>query len=418
MPRREFLAFFILPAAGILVLFFVQATLNRGFVRSQTEALVREQLQASAQFLGNELERRLKEGLPPQAALDRYAGETDIYFSALVDEAGNVLGWDSQFEGYLPIAGRPAANPESWTIDSPAGKILNVVRTISAGNGRTVSLYLGYSLQRLDEMLAYSRRSALLLFAALGAVGLLIFSGIYRMHRASLTRAGEAAAEREEKEKFRELSGFTAGIAHEIKNPLNSLALLCEMVEKKAPEGLAADAVLGRMEVQKIGRILDQFSAALRPVDLRLESVDVAAVVGDAVEAASASTASASAGTSILWDRGPGPIVRADRGLLAQALFNVIRNGLEAAAAGGGIEIRVERTRSGVLISVEDSGPGIPAGDLERVFEPFYSTKSDGLGVGLFLTRKIVEAHGGRIKAGGRQGGGTIFHIELPGEKA
>lgn len=416
MPRREFLAFFILPAAGILVLFFVQATLNRGFVRRQTEALVREQLQASAQFLGNELERRLKEGLPPQAALDRYTGETDIYFSALVDEAGTVLGWDSQFEGYLPIAGRPAANPESWTIDSPAGTILNVVRTISAGDGRAVSLYLGYSLRRLDEMLAYSRRSALLLFAALGAVGLLIFSGIYRMHRASLARAGEAAAEREEKEKFRELSGFTAGIAHEIKNPLNSLALLCALLEKKAPEELAGDAALGRMEVQKIGRILDQFSAALHPVDLRLETVDVAAVVGDAVEAAA--SASASAGTSIRWDLGPGPIVRADRGLLAQALFNIIRNGLEAAAAGGGIGIRVERMKGGARISIEDSGPGIPAGDLERVFEPFYSTKSDGLGVGLFLTRKIVEAHGGRVYAVGRQGGGTVFHIELPGEKA
>lgn len=415
MPRREFLAFFILPSAGILVLFFVQATLNRGFVRSQTEALVREQLQASARILGNELEQRLKEGVPPQAVLDRYAGEADIYFLALVDEDGAVLGWNSQFEGYLPIAGRPETDPESWTIDSPAGTILNVVRTIPAGDGREISLFLGYSLLRLDEMLAYSRRSSLLLFAALASVGLLIFSGIYRMHRASLAWTEEAAAERQEKERFRELSGFTAGIAHEIKNPLNSLSLLCELMEKKAPEDLAGEAALGRMEVQKISRILDQFSAALRPVDLRMEAVEVTAVIGDAVEAAAA--AAAAKGVSIRWEPGPGPVIRADRGLLAQALFNVVRNGLDA-AGNGEIGIRVDRKKGGVLISVEDRGPGIPAGDLERVFEPFFSTKSGGLGVGLFLARKIVEAHGGRISAAGREGGGTVFRTELPGEKA
>ncbi len=414
MRRREFWAFFILPAAGIIVLFFLQSALNREFLKRKTEALVREQLTASARILAAEFEERLKEGALPQTALDRYSGETDIYFLALVDETGNVLGWSSQFEGYLPIAGRPASDPESWAIDSPAGTILNVVRTFPAKEGRVYSLYLGYSLSRLDEMLAYSRRSALLLFGALGAVGLLLFSGIYRMHRASLARTEEAAGERQEKERFRELSGFTAGIAHEIKNPLNSLALLCEMMEKNAPHALAGDAALGRIEVQKISRILDRFSAVLRPLDLRLETIEADAVIGDAVEAAS--PAAVSKGIPVRWEPGPGRRLRADRGLLAQALFNVVRNGLEA-SAGGEIVIRAEKNKAGVLISVEDSGPGIPAADRDRIFEPFFSTKADGLGVGLFLARKIVEAHGGRISAADRKSGGSVFRIELPGEK-
>lgn len=229
-----------------------------------------------------------------------------------------------------------------------------------------------------------------------------------------MARTEEAAGERQEKERFRELSGFTAGIAHEIKNPLNSLALLCEMMEKNAPDVLAGDAALGRIEVQKISRILDRFSAVLRPLDLRLETIEADAVIGDAVEAAS--PAAVSKGIPIRREPGSGPRLRADRGLLAQALFNIVRNGLEA-SADGEIVIRAEKNKAGVLISVEDSGPGIPAADRDRIFEPFFSTKADGLGVGLFLARKIVEAHGGRISAADRKSGGSVFRIELPGEK-
>ncbi len=414
MRRREFLVFFILPAAGILVLFFVQATLNRSFIRSQTEALVREQLTASARILGIELQQRLETGALPQAVLNRYAGETDIYFLALVDESGAVLAWSSQFEGYLPIAGRPASNPESWLIDSPAGTILNVVRSIPAGDGRSSSLYLGYSLARLDEMLAYSRRNVMFLFSALAAVGLLIFSGIYRMHRSSLARAAEAEAERKEKERYRELSGFTAGVAHEIKNPLNSLVLLCEMMEKKAPENLAGEAALGRAEVQKIARILDQFSSALRPVDLRLETIAASAAVIDAIEALR--PAAEARGVPLRRRPGSEPSLRADRGLLAQAIFNILRNGLEASESGE-VSVQVDKKKSLAVILIEDTGPGIPEENRERIFEPFFSTKADGLGVGLFLARKIIEAHGGRISASAREAGGTVFRVELPGEK-
>jgi signal transduction histidine kinase len=416
LRKRGFLVFFIFPAAGILVLFFVQATLNRSVIRQKTEALVQEQLAASARILGIELEHRLEEGDSPQTAIERFAGEADIYFIALVDDAGAILGWASQFEGYLPIFGRPPAEPASWTIDSPAGTILNVVRSTKTKEGRTASLFLGYSLESLDEMLVYSRRSFLLLFAALAAVGLLIFSGIYRMHRLSLAQSEDATAEREEKERFREISGFTAGIAHEIKNPLNSLALLCEIMERKAPGELAGEAALGRAEVQKIGRILDQFSAALRPVDLRKDLVGVDELVRDAVQALEPSAAAK--GVPIRWETRPGLAVRADRGLLAQALFNVVRNGLEAAeTGGGGVDVRAERRKGHVLVTVEDTGPGIPAGDLERIFEPFFSTKADGLGVGLFLARKIIEAHAGRITAERRAGGGTVFRIEFTGGK-
>ncbi len=106
--------------------------------------------------------------------------------------------------------------------------------------------------------------------------------------------------------------------------------------------------------------------------------------------------------------------VTGDRALLVQALFNIIRNAVEAVASGF-VAARAERRRGRVRIDIDDTGPGIPAADLERVFDPFVTTKTEGLGVGLFLSRKIIEAHDGVITAGPRPGGGTRVRIELPG---
>jgi signal transduction histidine kinase len=415
LRKRGLLLFFILPASGLVVLFFLLSNLNRAFIQARTQSLVGDQLTASAQILEMDFVRLIDSGGEPQAAVDRYAGAADLYFMALLDGAGEVLGWASQFEGYLPLETRGRTESASWTIESPVGRILNVRRPFTAASGRLYALHVGYSLARLEEMLSYSRRNFLLLFSALAVAGILLFTGVYRMHMHSVIKAEEAAAERQEKERYREISGFTAGVAHEIKNPLNSLGLMCELIERKAPADLAADAALGKAEVQKIGRIVDQLSSALRAPTLRPEPVRLdelaAEVVRDLAPEAEA------LGVPVGLISSEPAVVRADRGLLAQALGNLIRNALQAGSSGA-VELRIERHRSRVLLWIDDRGPGIPDEDRERIFEPFFSTKPGGLGVGLFLTRRIIEAHGGRIEALSRPGGGTRFRIELAGGSA
>jgi signal transduction histidine kinase len=412
LKKSGLLAFFLLPAAGILALFFVQATLNRAFIRQKTEELVREQLAASARILASESARLLQAGRSATEIVAGFAGQADIYFLALLGAGGEVLGWASRFEGYLPVSKSDGAGAEEWRMNSPVGPILNVRRPITFEGGRDYSLYLGYSLERLEEMLAYSRRNFLLLSAALAAVGLLIFSGVYRLHRLTLVRAEEAVAERKERRRFQEISGFTSGIAHEIKNPLNGLALLFESLERRAPADLAADTALGRAEVQRIARIIDQFSSAVRPLDLRAETMPIRELIDEAVEPLRADAAAR--GVALRSEVAAGLAFTGDRALLVQALFNVVRNALEATAAGA-VEVRAERRRSLLRIDIDDTGRGIAPGDLEKVFEPFTSTKSEGLGVGLFLTRKIVEAHGGSVSAAPRPPGGTRMRIEFPG---
>jgi signal transduction histidine kinase len=115
------------------------------------------------------------------------------------------------------------------------------------------------------------------------------------------------------------------------------------------------------------------------------------------------------------------PVVEADRVQLQQVLLNLIVNALDAmgAANEGPRQLLISTGKvetSGVLVAVQDSGPGLEAAMLERVFESFYTTKPTGLGLGLSICRSIIEAHGGRLWASTNQGRGATFQFNLPGD--
>lgn len=416
MKRKDLLLFFVLPFAAVLVLFFVLSALNRAYIQRKTESLVRDQLRASAEILQAGVKDALDEGKPAAGLLGRYAGEESIHFLALLDERGEVIDWKSRFEGYLPVSRRASPAEGSEIIDSPAGRILAVRTSFRGASGASFQLHLGYSLESLESMLARSRGNFLLMFAAMAAAGFALFRGVYLLHRNSVARAEEAEAEGQEKERFKSISGFTAGVAHEIKNPLNSLSLLFELLARKAPAEMAEDVALGRGEVERIAQTIDRFSETIRPLALRRETVLVAPVLEEVRNAFEKESDAKEVPIRVEADP-PTLSTSADRDLLIQALANLVRNALEATDRG---EVRVSASvrKRTVVIRVEDTGPGIAPEDLDLVFEPFHSSKPSGLGVGLFLVRNIVQSHGGTVAAAVRPGGGSVFTIELPGGPA
>jgi signal transduction histidine kinase len=391
---------------------FVLATINRSFVREKTERLAEGHLLASAEILKAAVRDLLEENVPAGRVLQGFEGAEEIFFMAVLDARLEVLDWASRFEGYLPFSRQDIPQKETWIIDSPAGRIFNVVKPFTTSGGTSYFLYLGTSLGGLEDMLARSRRNSWLIFGVLAAAGLLLFGGVFRLHRQSLERAEEAIAERKEKERLKEISGFTAGIAHEVKNPLNSLALLHEMMSRNAPPELTGDLALGQAEVRKIAAIIDSFSDAAKPLSPRRIPLRLAAVA-DEVRSALLPQAEAK-GLSLLVEDRERTVASVDRGLLAQALLNLVRNAVEATDRGG-VKIEIVRKKGAAVIRIEDTGRGIPAGIADRLFEPFATSKPDGLGVGLFLARKIVAAHDGTLTASARPGGGAVFTIELPG---
>jgi len=324
-----------------------------------------------------------------------------------------VLAWRSRFEDYLPLFTRSDDSRESWIIDSPAGRIFNVFTPLEASGGEQFSLYLGYSLQALKDMSRRSWSSFLAVLVLIGLTGVGFFVGVYRLQSGYLDKERELETQRREKERYREISAFTSGVAHEIKNPLNRLSLLFQSLQRKAGGDVHEDLQVGREEIRRISRIIDQFTASLQPLRLNRERFSMAELAAELKTALSA--AGLPDGVSLAYREETPVEVRADRELLRQALVNLLKNAVEA-TDNGAVVLSASRNRKTVVLSVHDSGRGMSPEQARRAFEPFFSGKAGGMGIGLYISRKIVEAHGGRIVLEEPHAGGTTFSIRLPEE--
>ena len=412
MKRRNAFLFFVLPFLGVLAFFALASVLQQADLKKRTEGLVREQLAATAGILRTTVAHFLDEGRPPEAILDAVLSEKDIYFVALLDAEKNVLAWNSRYEGYLPLSLREAREGQSGIIDSPAGKIFSALSAVAPAGGPGYFLYLGYALTGMEDMIARSRRTSILLAGLILLTGGLFFRGLYRLQSNYMTKAREAESERLEKERFREISAFTSGVAHEIKNPLNSLALVLELLDRKVPADAKGDVNLGKAQVRTVARIVDRFSRVVKAVEPEVAPLPLDEILRQAVESLAAEVPDARQRLGL--ESAPGVRVAGDRELLVQAVLNILRNAVEASP---GAPVRAGGRRAGqkVQVWVRDGGPGLTPEAAARVFDPFYTTKEKGMGIGLYLTKRIIEAHGGMIEARAADGGGTEFRIELPG---
>jgi signal transduction histidine kinase len=412
LKRRSVFLFFVLPFLGVFVFFSLASFLGQTALKGRTEALVRGQLKATAGILRVTVSHLLDDDRSPEEILDSLLSEEDLYFIALLDRDKNVLAWNSRFEGYLPLSLREARAEESGIIDSPAGKIFSDFSAIPRPDGGRCYLYLGYALTGMEEMISLSRRTSFLLSGLFLLVGLAFFRALYQLQSRYMAKTREAEIERLEKERFREISAFTSGVAHEIKNPLNSLSLLIDLLGQKAPLKAKDDLALGKAQVQTIARIVDRFSSAVKPLHPVPEFLALDEVIGLAMDNLASEMPDTS--SRLHLDTPPGLGLMGDRELLAQAVLNILKNAVEA-SVDAPVRVEGRRNKKRVEIRVRDKGPGIPPEVFARVFEPFYTTKEKGMGIGLYLTKRIIEAHGGTIEARSREGAGTEFRIELPG---
>lgn len=232
------------------------------------------------------------------------------------------------------------------------------------------------------------------------------------------------------------LALLTAGIAHEIKNPLNSLNIHAEILLKQGqsaegrdsldPAKVARAASVILEETQRLTEIVNVFIQAARPQGPILEKNSVNRVCEDIIRVLGPECEQA--GVLLKADLDPDlPLILLDIHLMFQALRNLVRNALEAheealAAAVASpppkdlpaIILRTRLSPGAVTIDVVDNGPGIPEDKLERIFEPYFSTKFDGTGLGLMVVYRVVTEHQGVIHVDSRPGVGTRFKITLP----
>jgi signal transduction histidine kinase len=211
-----------------------------------------------------------------------------------------------------------------------------------------------------------------------------------------------------------------AGVAHELRNPLTSVKMLVQTgLEGKPPAGLQEeDLTLIEREIRRMEACIQSFLDFARPPSAERRRTDLLAVVHRAV--ALLEGRARRQNVTLKTDLPPGPLeLLLDPEQIHQVLVNLILNALDAMPQGGEllVEVRPQTEPPGVRVRLHDTGPGIPANVLARLFEPFVSSKETGLGLGLSICRRLLEAHGGSITGANDPAGGAVFTFTLPVEK-
>ncbi|MCH6265615.1 ATP-binding protein [Neobacillus citreus] len=243
----------------------------------------------------------------------------------------------------------------------------------------------------------------------LSAIAFIILIRFYSYIK-SLTSVHE---ELSKKEKLAVIGQMAAAIGHEIRNPLSSLKGFTQLqLESKSSNSEFYPIML--QEIDRINSIVDDLMYLGKPREIDFKKVDMEEIVNYTISLICQQAESQGVKVETSIDT-PIPLVDCDEKQLKQVFINLLKNAVEAMSNGGNLKIEIKMAEESSLdIVIEDNGCGIDAASLENLFEAFYTTKSDGTGLGLLITRQIIKDHGGSLKIESILGAGTKVIVHLP----
>jgi signal transduction histidine kinase len=215
------------------------------------------------------------------------------------------------------------------------------------------------------------------------------------------------------------MGALVAGVAHEVRNPLFSISATVDAMEAGArPQGDFAEHLgLLRSQVGRLTRLMQDLLDYGKPSELHPRSTRLESVLSRAVRACDTLAQERKVGVELSFAADL-PALNADATRLEQVCQNLIANALQHSAAGSVVwvaaSLAAEDAPPSLVCTVEDAGPGLPPGQLARVFDPFFTRRKGGTGLGLSIVQRLVEAHGGFVRAENREGGGARFVVRLP----
>jgi two-component system, NtrC family, sensor histidine kinase HydH len=242
----------------------------------------------------------------------------------------------------------------------------------------------------------------------------------YRRTAEQLSEANVQIREAEEavrrSDRLAALGQLSAGLAHELRNPLGTIKASAEMLGQNLnAENEVAREVAGFIstEVDRANSLITRFLQFARPLQVRLERADLTQVLDRAV----AMAAREAPGIAIYKNYSPEiPPFPLDAELMERVFYNLVLNAAQASPEGGAVTVKTRSAQGTAEISVIDRGSGIEPKSLDSIFNPFFTTKPGGVGLGLAIVAKIVDEHGGKITVESEPGKGSVFHVLLPME--
>ena len=356
----------------------------------------------------------------------------DQHFAALVRPDGFVvdhtnpksLGRKLEREWYvkrLPEAGERVVEAESEVLTG--GELSIVVAAPIRLNDREIGEYhSGMKLSGFDEVIEQHTRQFLARRAALvaGVLLVVLLAATSLLYLARNTAMLRRSMEETYVEQSSELTRLVAGLAHEIRNPLHALQLNLHTFRKAQSEQSMLDQhEIERMldesnrEINRIESLMHELVGFATPEEPKLELIDLSAEVAAAVDFVGQEMIRQDIAVKV-HSPATSVTVKLDRGRLRQILLNLLHNAADAMPAGGKVDVIISSRRGQAHLIVADNGPGVPEANRKRIFEPFYTEKPEGSGLGLALVKRFVEQSRGKIQYRSSDSGGAAFQMTFP----
>ncbi len=364
-----------------------------------------------------------------QDAVEAMQWGTGLVYLAVEDTEGHLLTQagsvpEEKVEECLLLANsaRDPNSPVSECVKVGNIKFLEVFLPFKMDGQVIGKVRVGLETRETDELLLEKRRHIFLWTGLMVTVGFFAMGLLYRTQNRHISKLQAIRERLYQAEKLSSLAKLGAEVAHEVRNPLNGISMAVQRLQREfAPaESKQKNEEFERIthnvreEVRRINTIIEEFLSLSRSDRLDLRRHSLKELVEKIVFLVQEEVRARGIHIGKRWEQGSFSILM-DANKMEQALLNIVRNAGDSISDQGSIMISLEHSGKNLIsIKVRDTGAGIPAGDEQRIFDPYYTTKEKGTGLGLSIAREIILAHGGEIRVQSKPEQGTTFEILLP----